>query len=75
MKTPDTNEPLRSGRLLCPHCGAPVQHWYEGSSDWNFKCTSPDNVCGASINFWVKGFPNEEAEAIRRFLARHNKLI
>ena len=54
----------------CPFCGAPMRRYYEGSSDWTYVCSSAANKCGVSLTFWVRGFPDESAEADRRFFSR-----
>lgn len=53
----------------CPFCGAPVHMHYSGSSDWIAECSSPANVCGASVTFWVRA-ENEPEEAARRWNRR-----
>ncbi len=61
-----------SNLLTCVFCGAPAAHHYEGSSDHIFECSARDDVCGASVRFWVR-LPNgvgEMTEARRRYAAR-----
>jgi hypothetical protein len=56
----------------CPFCGAPVQMFYEGSSDWTIECSAPKNVCGCNVTFWVRlrAGDDEKTEAVRRWNCR-----
>jgi len=58
-----------SEAITCVFCGAPVNYFYEGSSDHVFECTEGANICGARVSFWVHPVPykDEVAEAKRRY--------
>lgn len=57
-------------KYACPFCGAPMIRQYEGYSGWVYRCLGASDNCGVSLTFWVRGFPDEGAEADRRFFSR-----